>query len=81
MAIGLRRKVRLDSRRDNQKITRNKNSFHKRKERTRRAERIIAKIKASNDGDYSPEVQSWLSQELGKPASKITADDVKQLIA
>lgn len=80
MAIGLRRKVRLDSRRDNQKTTRNKNSFLKRKERARRNDRIIAKIKATTDGNYSPEVQSWLSQEFGKPSSKVTADEIKQLV-
>lgn len=81
MAIGLRRKVRLDSRRDNQKITRNKNSKQKREERARRTDRIIAKIKATTDGNYSPEVNSWISQQLGKPSSKVTADEVKQLIA
>lgn len=81
MAIGLRRKVRLDSRRDNQKITRNKNSKQKREERARRRERIIAKIKDTRNGDYSPEVKSWLSSELDKPSSQITEEDVKALLA
>ena len=63
MAIGLRRKVRLDSRRANQKITRNKNSALKRKERARRDARIIAQIKAS-DGSYGPAISSWIADKL-----------------
>lgn len=81
MAIGLRRKTRLDSRRENQKITRTTNSRQKREERARRDERIIAQIKACKTDSYSGEVNSWLSRQLGKPSSKITADEIKQLIA
>lgn len=79
MAIGLRRKVRLDSRRDNQKLTRRENGARKNAERARRDQRIIAKIKSS-EAPYSPEVQSWLSVQLGKPATRITDADVKSLV-
>ena len=54
MAIGLRRKVRLDSRRENQKVVRLRNGVTKRAEQARRKTRIVAKIKTW-DGDYSPE--------------------------
>ena len=79
MAIGLRRKVRLDSRRDNQKITRRANGAIKNGERERRATRIIAKIKSST-APYSPEVNSWLALQFGKPASRISEDEIKTLI-
>jgi hypothetical protein len=29
---------------------------------------------------YIPSVMSWLSEKLGKPASRITADDVKSVV-
>ena len=81
MAIGLRRKTRLDSRRDNQKITRRKNGAWKNKERARRDARMAAKAKATPaDSSYAPDVQSWLSRQLSKPFSKISADEIKQLV-
>lgn len=50
--------------------------------RVRREARVIAKIKATPAGiAYSPEVQTWLSVRLDKPASKITAADVKSVLA
>ncbi len=81
MACGLRRKIRLDSRRDNQKNTRNENGVIKAKERVRRDIRIIEKIKATSNEDYSPEVKSWISAATGKTFRQVTADDIKQLIA
>ena len=66
MAIGLRRKVRLDSRRDNQKLTRLKNGAVKRAENARRDARVIAKIKTLEHGDWSGEVKSWLARRFGK---------------
>jgi L-rhamnose isomerase len=79
MAIGLRRKVRLDSRRANQKITRRFNGVGKQTERVRREARIIAKIKASK-GDFAPEVKSWISAQLGKRFAVITDDEIQQLV-
>lgn len=81
MAIGLRRKTRLDSRRENQKITRTKNSTQKREERIRRDKRVIEKIQATKDADYSPEVKSWLSDKLGKSYRQITAEDVQSVLS
>jgi hypothetical protein len=85
MAIGLRRKVRLDSRRENQKITRNKNSAQKRPERARRDERLKAKLAAQlpaiDDNGLSADVQSWVAAQLGTPASKASAEALKALDA
>ena len=85
MAIGLRRKVRLDSRRENQKITRNKNSAQKRPERARRDERLKAKLAAQlpaiDDNGLSADVQSWVAAQLGTPASKASAEALKALAA
>ena len=62
MAIGLRRKVRLDSRRENQKITRDANGVKKRAENARRDARVIAKIKTLEHGNWSGEIKDdgWL---------------------
>jgi hypothetical protein len=54
----------------------------KAKARVRRDARVIAKIKATKAGTgYSAEVQSWLATKLEKPFSKITADEIKTVIA
>ncbi|MFW5829433.1 MAG: hypothetical protein ACOCXA_04150 [Planctomycetota bacterium] len=79
MAIGLRRKVRLDSRRDNQKITRDRNGLVKQAERDRRDRRIIEKIK-STQGSYAPEVKSWLAARTGKSFKHVTDEDIKQIV-
>ena len=85
MAIGLRRKVRLDSRRENQKITRNKNSAQKRPERARRDERLKAKLAAQlpaiAENGLSPDVQSWVAAQTGTPACKVSESDLKALTA
>lgn len=50
--------------------------------RVRREARVIAKIKSTPAGvAYSPEVQSWLAVRLDKAASKITAADIKTILA
>lgn len=79
MAIGLRRKVRLDSRRENQKITRNKNGVKKRQEVVRRDARIIAKIKTLEHGNWSGEVKSWLARRFGKKPHLVTAEEIAAL--
>ena len=85
MAIGLRRKVRLDSRRERQSITRHQNSDHKRPERARRDARLQAKLAAQfpvlgKDG-MSADLQSWVSAQLGRPVSKLSDSDITSLIA
>ena len=81
MAIGLRRKVRLDSRRERQAITRRANGAWKNKERARRDARMAAKLATFAEGAELPgDVASWVSRQTGKPASSLTADQRKALI-
>ena len=74
------RRDRLDSRIADATKTRRQNSPLKAKERTRRAANMIALIKRSKP-PYTPVVMSWLSRELGKPAKKITPQEIKALLA
>ena len=78
-------KVRLDSRRENQKITRNKNSAQKRPERARRDERLKAKLAAQlpaiDDNGLSADVQAGVAAQLGTPASKASTEALKALAA
>ena len=77
----IRRRVRLDHRLHLQSVSRARNGRIKRKEAERRNARIIAKIQNTPEGlEYSPEVKSWLATHVGKPFSKITADDIKAAI-
>lgn len=62
--------------------TRKRKAPAKSKARDRRDVRIMAKIKATPAGTaYAPDVQSWLAARLDKPATKITADDIKAIFA
>ena len=74
------RRDRLDKRLDNQISTRRKNSLKKTFERERRDEQILKLIRVGKF-PYTPGVMSWLSEKLDKKASRITADDVKVLLA
>ncbi len=56
------------------------NSIRKAAERTRRDQRIL-KMVGEGSLPYTPEVMSWLSRKLDKPAKKITAADIKTLSA
>jgi hypothetical protein len=84
MARGMHRhrSIRLNNLRQTRLTTRAAKAPGKAKARVRRDANVIAKIKATKAGTgYSAEVQSWLSQQLDKPFSKITADEIKQAIA
>ena len=54
------------------------NAKRKTGERARRDARMLARVQAGRL-PYTPDVMSWLSRKLGKPATKITAADVKTL--
>ncbi len=73
------RKLRLELRRYDQKQSRIENGKLKNKERARRKERLLEKLK-TGQLPYTPPVMSWLSAELGKPSSHITQEDVNQLL-
>jgi hypothetical protein len=76
------RRIRLDNLRQTKLDTRAAKAPAKRKARVRKDVRVIAKIKATKAGTgYAAEVQSWLSARLGKPFSKITADEIAKAIA
>ncbi len=72
------RRDRLDGRLAKAIKTRRRNSPLKTKERSRRAANMIALIKRSKP-PYTPAVMSWLSRQLGKPATKITPQDIKAI--
>lgn len=74
------RKMRFDYRMSDAAETREVNKTRKIPERARRDARMMAKVKAGSL-PYTPQVMSWLSRQLDKPASKITATDVKSLKA
>lgn len=76
----IRRRVRLDHRLAQQKITRDRNGRRKRPERARRDARMIEVIKTNPDGPFTPNVASWIATKLGKPASKATKADIQSLI-
>ena len=76
------RRIRLDNLAQTKIDTRAAKAPGKRKARVRKDARVIAKIKATKSGTgYAAEVQSWLSARVGKPFSKITADEIAKAIA
>ncbi len=81
MAIGLRRKVRLDSRRERQIETRRVNGALKQKERGRRDARMHAAVAAVDPAKgYSPAMQSWISVQLGKRFGQVTPEEIAALV-
>ncbi len=84
MARGMHRhrRIRLDNLRDTKIATRAFKKPGKIKARTRRDAKVIAKIKATPAGvGYAAEIQSWLSDLLEKPFTKISAEEIKTAIA
>jgi hypothetical protein len=61
------------------RVTRAENSQLKRKERANRDKRMAALIQKGKF-PYVPAVMSWLSEKLGKPASRITEADAKAAV-
>lgn len=59
--------------------TKARNKRKKEPERVRRDARMVTQIKAGSL-PYTPDVMSWLSRKLDKPARKITDADVKTLL-
>ncbi|MGF1582143.1 MAG: hypothetical protein ACFCD0_22690 [Gemmataceae bacterium] len=77
--MGLRRD-RLDRRIADQIVSRRVNGVVKNKERERRRNRLIAKLKDGNL-PYTPVIMSWLSAEINKPSRFITQEDVDGYLA
>jgi hypothetical protein len=74
------RRIRRDQRQYDQKMSRLVNGELKSKERVRRTARILGLIKSQGKLPYAPSVMSWLSQELDKPSTRITQEDVDGLV-
>ena len=71
---------RMDRARANGKITRKVNGHLKRRERANRDKRM-AELIGKGAFPYTPAVQSWLSEKLGKPAARVTEAEAKALVA
>ena len=75
------RRIRREQRRVDMDRSRRENGMVKDKERQRRQARMVEFIKKTGKLPYTRPVMSWLSVALDKPASKITQEEVDQLLA
>lgn len=73
------RRIRRNQRRFDMATSRTVNGHLKTSERARRETRMLGLLKAGKF-PYTPSVMSWVSHELGKPTTKITAADVGRLV-
>jgi|YNPBryunderm2012_1023409.scaffolds.fasta_scaffold41748_1 hypothetical protein len=79
MAKRMSTATRMDRMRDNAAITRRKKGVIKRKERANRDIRMKELLKKGTL-PYTPAIMSWVSVQLGKPASRVTAEDIQSLL-
>lgn len=73
------RRIRREQRQHDQRQSRKVNGMVKTKERARRQDRMVELLK-KGEFPYTPTLQSWLSETLNKPASRITQADVEELL-
>lgn len=78
MADRMSTRLRYDRIRDNHAISRTVNGHLKRKERDNRDKRMAALI-TKGPFPYTPAVQSWISEKLGIPFTKVTEEQAKSL--
>jgi hypothetical protein len=76
----VKRSIRFAQRQADATETKLINRKFKDKERARRDARMTALLKTAKD-PFPPAVLSWLSAKLNKKGSKITAADIKSLLA
>jgi hypothetical protein len=69
---------RMDRARDNAAISRTVNGGLKRKESANREKRMKGLIQ-KGQFPYTPAIMSWVSTQLGKPATQCTADEITGL--
>jgi hypothetical protein len=74
------RRIRREQRQYDMAESRILNGTKKKKERVRRDQRMIDLIK-KNKLPYTPPIMSWISSQLGKPAARITQDEVNALVS
>lgn len=73
------RRIRREQRQVDMFNSRLHNGVRKDKERARRDTRM-KQLLQKGTFPYTSCVQSWLSQQLGKPARQITPEDVKKIV-
>lgn len=78
--MGLHRSAIRRRRREDAAATTARNKIVKDKERLRRDERMLEKIKTGGP-PYTPAVLSWMSRKVGKPSNKIAPEDIQALLA
>ena len=71
--------TRMDRQRDNAAVTRAVNGARKRKERANR-DKKMREIILKGSWPFTPAIMSWVSTELGKPASQVTETEVWRLV-
>jgi hypothetical protein len=79
MADRMSTRRRMDRIREDHAVSRTVNGHIKRKERANRDKRMTELVKAGKF-PYTPAVQSWVSTKLGKPFTKLTEEQVKELV-
>jgi hypothetical protein len=78
MAERMSTATRMDRARANGKLSRIANGHLKRKERTNRDKKMVELIK-KGPFPYTPSIQSWVSEQLGKPFTQVTEAEASQL--
>jgi hypothetical protein len=78
MAERMSTATRMDRIRANGKISRIVNGHLKRKERANRDKKMVELIK-KGPFPYTPAIQSWVSEKLGKPFTQVTEAEAREL--
>ena len=73
------RRIRREQRQIDMAQSRIRNGAEKKKERVRRQTRMVELLKKGRL-PYTPSIMSWISAQLDKPTTRITQEDVDQLL-
>lgn len=74
------RRIRREQRQHDMARSRRVNGLKKMKERDRREQRMVELLRKGKM-PYTPTLRSWLSATLDKPATRISQEDVDQLLS
>jgi hypothetical protein len=74
------RRIRREQRQFDMAKSRILNGHKKVAERARRQTRMLGLLK-KGQVPYTPSIMSWVSVQLDKPTTRITQDDVNQLVS
>jgi hypothetical protein len=78
MADRMSTRRRMDQIRDDHAVSRTVNGHLKRKERANRDKRMVGLI-GKGKFPYTPAVQTWISEKLGVPFTRVTEEQAKAL--